>query len=361
VSDVFDRAPAKAGALEALAGLRPSPEHDERRDWTRADIAALFDLPLLDLLYEAQRVHRAHHAANEVQLSTLLSIKTGGCPEDCGYCSQSAFAKTGLKAEKMMDVDAVLAAAAEAKASGSGRFCMGAAWRNPKDRDMDALCEMVAGVREMGLETCMTLGMLSRDQADRLAAAGLDYYNHNIDTSPENYGNVITTRTWDDRLDTLEAVRASGMNVCCGGIVGMGETREDRVGFIHALATLPEHPQSVPINALVPVRGTVLGDLLADTPLGRIDDIEFVRTVAAARIAMPRSMVRLSAGRESMSESTQALCFMAGANSIFTGDKLLTTGNAGDQADAALFAKLGLRAMEAEAPRERACAQGEMI
>jgi biotin synthase len=316
-----------------------------RTDWTRDDIAALFDRPLLDLLYEAQRIHRAYHPANQVQLSTLLSIKTGGCPEDCGYCSQSAFAKTGLKADKLMDTESVLAAAAEAKANGSGRFCMGAAWREPKERDMDALCTMVAGVKAMGLETCMTLGMLEPGQADRLAAAGLDYYNHNIDTSPENYGNVITTRTFQDRLDTLAAVRASGMAVCCGGIVGMGETRDDRVGFIHALATLPEHPESVPINALVPVRGTVLGDMLADTPLAKIDDIEFVRTVAAARIAMPRSMVRLSAGRESMSEATQALCFMAGANSIFTGDKLLTTGNAGAGADAALFAKLGLEAM----------------
>lgn len=319
-------------------------------DWSRAEIAALFDLPLLDLLWQAQQTHRRHHAPNEVQLSTLLSIKTGGCPEDCGYCSQSAHAKTGLKAEKLMDVDAVLAAAADAKAAGSGRFCMGAAWREPKDRDLDALCDMVAGVKAMGLETCMTLGMLSQSQADRLAAAGLDYYNHNLDTSPEHYGAVITTRTWQDRLDTLEAVRASGMAVCCGGIVGMGETREDRVGFLHALATLPAHPESVPINALVPIRGTVLGDMLADTPLAKIDDIEFVRTVAVARIAMPRSMVRLSAGRESMSEAAQALCFLAGANSIFTGDKLLTTGNAGAGADAALFAKLGLRAMTAEEP-----------
>jgi biotin synthase len=355
-------APAKAGAVDAdVTELRPSPEHAVRGNWTRAEIAALFDLPLLDLLSEAQTVHRAHHPANEVQLSTLLSIKTGGCPEDCGYCSQSAFAKSGLKAEKLMDVDAVLASAAEAKANGSGRFCMGAAWRNPKDRDMDALCDMVAGVKAMGLETCMTLGMLSQDQADRLAGAGLDYYNHNIDTSPENYGNVITTRTWQDRIDTLDAVRSSGMSVCCGGIVGMGESREDRVGFIHALATLPEHPESVPINALVPVRGTVLGDMLADVPGARIDDIEFVRTVAVARITMPRSMVRLSAGRESMSESTQALCFMAGANSIFTGDKLLTTGNAGAGADAALFAKLGLRAMEGEAPRQTARSEGETL
>ena len=242
-----------------------------------------------------------------------------------------------------MDVESVLAAAAEARAAGSGRFCMGAAWREPKDRDLDALCSMVAGVKAMGLETCMTLGMLSQGQADRLAGAGLDYYNHNLDTSPEHYGAVISTRTWQDRLDTLERVRASGMAVCCGGIVGMGESREDRVGFLHALATLPAHPESVPINALVPVKGTVLGDMLAGTPLARIDDIEFVRTVAAARIAMPMSMVRLSAGRESMSESTQALCFLAGANSIFTGDRLLTTGNAGSDADAALFAKLGWR------------------
>jgi biotin synthase len=316
-----------------------------RTDWTRDEIRHLFDRPFLDLLFDAQSVHRAFHPANEVQLSTLLSIKTGGCPEDCGYCSQSAFAKTGLKAEKLMDADAVLAAAAEAKAAGSGRFCMGAAWREPKERDMDALCNLVSGVKAMGLETCMTLGMLTRDQADRFADAGLDYYNHNIDTSPENYGNVITTRTFGERLDTLENVRAAGMSVCCGGIVGMGETREDRIGFLHALATLPAHPESVPINALVPVKGTVLGDMLAGTPLAKIDDIEFVRTVAVARITMPRSMVRLSAGRESMSEATQALCFVAGANSIFTGDKLLTTGNAGAGADAALFAKLGLVAM----------------
>ena len=327
---------------------------NERTDWTREEIRALFDLPLMDLLFQAQTVHRRYHASNEVQLSTLLSIKTGGCPEDCGYCSQSAFARSGLKAEKLMDVDAVLSAAAEAKVSGSGRFCMGAAWREPKERDMDALCTMVSGVKAMGLETCMTLGMLTQDQADRLAGAGLDYYNHNIDTSPEHYADVITTRTFQERLDTLSHVRASGMAVCCGGIVGMGETREDRVGFLHALATLPAHPESVPINALVPVRGTVLGDMLADTPLARIDDIEFVRTVAVARILMPRSMVRLSAGRESMSEATQALCFLAGANSIFTGDKLLTTGNAGAGADARLFEKLGLVAMTSEEPARAA-------
>ncbi|HEY6917397.1 MAG TPA: biotin synthase BioB [Allosphingosinicella sp.] len=320
-------------------------ERGVRLDWTREEIAALFDRPFLDLLYEAQSVHRAYHPANEVQLSTLLSIKTGGCPEDCGYCSQSASAKSGLKAEKLMDVRAVLQAAAEAKDNGSGRFCMGAAWRNPKDRDMPAIVEMVKGVRAMGLETCMTLGMLTPAQARMLADAGLDYYNHNIDTSPENYANIISTRTFEDRIETLENVRSAGINVCSGGIVGMGETREDRVGFIHALATLPEHPGSVPINALVPVKGTVLGDMLADTPLAKIDDIEFVRTVAVARITMPRSMVRLSAGRESMSEATQALCFMAGANSIFTGDKLLTTGNAGGDADMAMFGKMGLRSM----------------
>jgi biotin synthase len=321
-----------------------------RTDWSREEIAALFDLPFLDLLFEAQSVHRQHHAPNEVQLSTLLSIKTGGCPEDCGYCSQSAFAKSGLKAEKLMNVTSVLAAAAEAKAAGSGRFCMGAAWREPKDRDMDSLCAMVAGVKAMGLETCMTLGMLSREQAGRLADAGLDYYNHNLDTSPEHYGEIVTTRTYQERLDTLENVRASGMAVCCGGIVGMGETREDRVGFLHALATLPAHPESVPINALVPVRGTARGDSLIDGKHKKIDDIEFVRTVAVARILMPRSIVRLSAGRESMSESTQALCFLAGANSIFTGDKLLTTGNAGATADAILFNKLGLAAMTSEEP-----------
>ncbi len=328
-----------------------------RTDWTRAEIAALFDLPFGELMYRAQTVHRAHHAPDEVQLCTLLSIKTGGCPEDCGYCSQSVRADAGLKAGKLMQVEDVLAAARAAKAAGSQRFCMGAAWRNPKDRDMPAVAAMVAGVRAMGLETCMTLGMLTPDQAAQLKAAGLDYYNHNIDTSPENYANVISTRTFDDRLETLENVRQAGINVCCGGIVGMGEDAEDRVGFIHALATLPRHPESVPVNALVPVRGTVLGDMLADTPLARIDDIAFVRTVAVARITMPRSMVRLSAGRESMSDAAQALCFMAGANSIFTGDKLLTTGNAGDDADAALFARLGLLPMQGEEPERMEAAE----
>ena len=317
-----------------------------RTDWTREEISALFDMPFMDLVYEAQSLHRAHHPRNEVQLSTLLSIKTGGCPEDCGYCNQSVHAETELKATKLMDVRAVLQSAAQAKDQGSGRFCMGAAWRNPKDRDMPALIEMVKGVRSMGLETCMTLGMLTPKQADMLADAGLDYYNHNIDTSPEKYADVITTRSFQDRLDTLDAVRSAGINVCCGGIVGMGETREDRVGFILALATMP-HPESVPINALVPVKGTVLGDMLEGTPLAKIDEIEFVRTVAVARIAMPQSMVRLSAGRESMSEACQALCFMAGANSIFTGDKLLTTPTAGDDKDSQLLGKLGISPMQA--------------
>ena len=336
-----------------LAGPWPAfAEH--RNDWTREEIAELFDLPFDELMWEAQGVHRRHHAHGEVQLCTLLSIKTGGCAEDCGYCSQSKSADRGLKATKLMDVRAVLQAAAQAKDSGSKRFCMGAAWRNPKERDMPAIVEMVEGVRQMGMETCMTLGMLTKDQAQTLAVAGLDYYNHNIDTSPENYENIISTRTFQDRLDTLEEVRNAGINVCSGGIVGLGETRSDRIGFIHALATLERHPESVPVNALVPVKGTVLGDMLADTPLAKIDDIEFVRTIAVARITMSKSMVRLSAGRESMSEATQALCFMAGANSIFTGDKLLTTGNRGDNADAALFAKLGLRPMDSEEPMRKA-------
>ncbi len=325
-----------------------------RTDWTREEIAVLFDLPFDELVFQAATVHRAHHAAGQIQLCTLLSIKTGGCPEDCGYCSQSVKADSGVEATKLMEVQAVLQKAAQAADAGSRRFCMGAAWGNPKDRDMPAIVEIVKGVRAMGMETCMTLGMLSPKQADMLAEAGLDYYNHNIDTSPERYNDIITTRTMEDRLDTLAEVRRAGINVCSGGIVGMGETRADRVGFIHTLATLPQHPESVPVNALVPVKGTVLGDMLADTPLAKIDDIEFVRTIAVARITMPMSMVRLSAGRESMSEATQALCFMAGANSIFTGDKLLTAANAGDDKDAAMLAKLGLVPMETEEPL-RAC------
>ena len=330
------------------------PRTEPRTDWTRDEIAALFDLPFTELLFRAAETHRAHHAPDQVQLCTLLSIKTGGCQEDCGYCSQSVHADAGVKATKLMDVREVLQSAARAKDAGSQRFCMGAAWRNPKQRDMTAIVEIVQGVSALGMETCMTLGMLTPGQAAQLAKAGLDYYNHNIDTSPERYGEVITTRTLDDRLDTLGHVRQAGINVCSGGIVGMGETRADRVGFIHTLATLPRHPESVPVNALVPVKGTVLGNMLADTPLAKIDDIEFVRTVAVARITMPMSMVRLSAGRESMSEAVQALCFMAGANSIFTGDTLLTAPNAGDDADAAMLARLGLTPMSAAEPMREA-------
>ena len=329
-----------------------------RTDWTRDEITDLFDLPFTELLFRAASVHRENHPPEQVQLCTLLSIKTGGCPEDCGYCSQSVKADSGVEATKLMDVRAVLQTAAQAKDAGSQRFCMGAAWRNPKDRDMPAIVEIVKGVRAMGLETCMTLGMLTPKQADMLKEAGLDYYNHNVDTGPEYYERVISTRNYQDRLDTLQYVRDAGINVCSGGIVGMGETREDRVGFVHTLATLERHPESVPVNALVPVKGTVLGDMLADTPLAKIDDIEFVRTVAVARICMPMSMVRLSAGRESMSEATQALCFLAGANSIFTGDKLLTAPNAGDDSDGALFAKLGLTPLMQEEPA-RACKTAE--
>ncbi|MBX7495839.1 biotin synthase BioB [Qipengyuania sp. 6B39] len=329
-----------------------------RTDWTREEIAGLFDLPFTELLFQAATVHREFHPPEQIQLCTLLSIKTGGCPEDCGYCSQSVKADSGVEATKLMEVQSVLQRAAQAKDAGSQRFCMGAAWRNPKDRDMPAIVEIVKGVRAMGLETCMTLGMLTPKQADMLKEAGLDYYNHNVDTGPEYYERVISTRNYQDRLDTLQNVRDAGINVCSGGIVGMGETRDDRVGFVHTLATLERHPESVPVNALVPVKGTVLGDMLADTPLAKIDDIEFVRTVAVARICMPMSMVRLSAGRESMSEATQALCFLAGANSIFTGDKLLTAPNAGDDSDAALFAKLGLTALAQEEPM-RACKVAE--
>jgi biotin synthase len=307
-----------------------------RSDWTREEIAELFALPFADLLFRAQAAHRAHFDPTQVQISQLLSIKTGGCPEDCGYCSQSAKYDTGLKASKLMDVDAVLADARAAKATGVSRFCMGAAWRNPKDKDLDTVCAMVEGVKALGMETCVTLGMLTGDQALRLKQSGLDYYNHNLDTSPEYYRHIITTRTYQDRLDTLEHVRDAGINVCCGGIVGMGESAEDRVGLIHALATLPVHPESVPINALVGIEGT------PQAKARPLDAIDFVRTIAVARITMPRSMVRLSAGREEMSEETQALCFLAGANSIFYGPRLLTTPNPVADSDRALFAKLGL-------------------
>jgi biotin synthase len=307
-----------------------------RSDWTREEIAALFALPFPELLFRAQSIHRTHFDPTEVQISTLLSIKTGGCPEDCGYCTQSVHNETGLKATKLMAAEAVLADAARAKAAGASRFCMGAAWRSPKDRDLDQVCAMVEGVKALGMETCVTLGMLTGPQAARLKAAGLDYYNHNLDTSPEYYRHVITTRTYQDRLDTLEHVRDAGIKVCCGGIVGMGESVADRAGLIHALASLPVHPQSVPINALV---GT--GTRTADAA-PQLSGLDFVRTIAVARITMPKSIVRLSAGRQEMSDETQALCFLAGANSIFYGEKLLTTANPAENRDRDLFARLGL-------------------
>jgi biotin synthase len=314
----------------------PGPLGAIRHDWTRAEVRALFALPFPDLMFEAQRIHRMHFDPRAVQISTLLSIKTGGCPEDCAYCPQSVHYDTGVAAARLMDLEAVLAEARAAKAAGASRFCMGAAWRSPKDRDVEAVCAMVAAVKTLGLETCATLGMLTMSQARRLKAAGLDYYNHNIDTSPEYYGRIITTRTYQDRLDTLNHVRAAGIHVCCGGIVGMGEGLEDRVGMIATLASLPAHPESVPVNMLVRVDGTPLATHEA------LDPIAFVRTIAVARIAMPASVVRLSAGREDMSEETQALCFLAGANSIFYGPKLLTTPNPEPDRDRRLFEKLGI-------------------
>jgi biotin synthase len=315
---------------------------DIRHDWSVAQVEALFAMPFNDLIFRAQTIHRAHFPANQVQLSTLLSIKTGGCPEDCAYCPQAARYDTGVEAQKLMAVEAVVAEAKRARDSGASRYCMGAAWREPKDRDLDAICDMVQGVKALGMETCMTLGMLTGAQAQRLKDAGLDYYNHNIDTSPEYYGEIITTRTYQERLDTLAHVRDAGMKVCCGGIVGMGESAQDRAGMLATLANLPEHPESVPINMLVQVHGTPLDGT------GKLDPLEFVRTIAAARIMMPKSMVRLSAGREEMSDELQALCFLAGANSIFCGPKLLTTPNPGRDHDRDLFDRLGLLPMPLE-------------
>jgi len=326
-------------SLAQDTSTRP-PLNLPRHDWTREEVRGLFALPFPELMFLAARIHRQNFDPSEVQISTLLSIKTGGCPEDCAYCPQSAKYSTGVKAEKLMDLGAVLAEARAAKVDGASRFCMGAAWRSPKDRDLDRVCEMVQGVKALGMETCATLGMLTADQARRLKQCGLDYYNHNLDTSPEFYEEIITTRIYQDRLDTLEHVRAAGIHVCCGGIVGMGETLEDRVGMITMLANLPVHPESVPINMLVRVEGTPLAGARA------LDPLDFVRTIAVARITMPTSMVRLSAGREDMSEETQALCFLAGANSIFYGPKLLTTSNPGRERDMALLDRLGLRAME---------------
>lgn len=321
----------------AVSAAEPAPQDDLRHDWSREEILALFDEPFNDLLFQAQTVHRRHFDPNEVQVSTLLSIKTGGCPEDCAYCPQSGRYETGLERERLLPLDAVVEAARAAKAKGATRFCMGAAWRAPKDRDIEQVAEMVAQVKSLGLETCMTLGMLTAEQARKLRQAGLDYYNHNLDTSPEYYPQIISTRTYEDRLRTLEHVREAGMAVCCGGIVGMGEDREDRAGLLQQLANLPKHPESVPINLLVQVEGTPLHGREA------LDPIEFVRTVAVARILMPASRVRLSAGRSDMSDEMQALCFLAGANSVFYGEKLLTTDNPEADADRRLFERLGLK------------------
>ena len=314
-----------------------------RHDWQRPEVRLLFELPFHELAYRAQQVHRQYWDAGELQASTLLSIKTGACPEDCAYCPQSVRYNTGLEPEPLMAEEEVLSAAHRARDQGATRFCMGAAWRSPKDRDLPALTAMVRGVKELGMETCMTLGMLSAEQAQALARAGLDYYNHNLDTSPEFYGEIISTRSYQHRLDTLAHVREAGVKVCCGGILGMGESREDRIGLLLELARLPQHPESVPINRLVPAPGTPLGD---EPP---IDELEFVRSLAVARIMMPRSWVRLSAGRETMSPALQALAFLVGANSIFYGEKLLTTGNPERDADRALLESLGLRLVEQSA------------
>ena len=310
-----------------------------RHDWTLAEVEALFELPFTELVFRAAEVHRHWFDPAEVQLSQLLSIKTGGCPENCGYCSQSQHFETGVGASKLMELEAVLAQAAAAKAGGAQRFCMGAAWRDLRDRDTPRVAAMIAGVKAMGLETCATLGMLAPHQAVALKDAGLDYYNHNLDTGPDYYDQVVTTRTYQDRLDTLTAVRDAGIFVCCGGIVGMGETRRDRAGLLHQLATLPAHPESLPINDLMPIKGTPLGGS------DKVGGLEFVRMIAAARIVCPKAVVRLSAGREHMSRELQALCFLAGANSIFVGARLLTTANPERGDDEALMAELGLRPM----------------
>lgn len=311
-----------------------------RHNWCREEIECLFDQPLNDLLFEAQSVHRQYHDPNAVQISTLLSIKTGACPEDCKYCSQSGHYNTGLEKEKLLEIERVVQEAREAREKGAGRFCMGAAWRSPQEKDMPYVLEMVRQVKALGMETCMTLGMLDSRQAEQLAEAGLDYYNHNLDTSEDYYKHIITTRTYQDRLDTLQNVREAGMKVCCGGILGLGETRQDRVGLLMQLANLPYHPESVPINMLIKIPGTPLAEEEA------VDPLEFVRTVAVARIIMPKSMVRLSAGREGMSDEMQAMCFFAGANSLFYGEKLLTAGNPEASHDMQLFKRLGLRPMQ---------------
>jgi biotin synthase len=325
--------------LELTTGATSTTAQAALPAWTSETAWSLYQLPFNDLLFKAQSIHRQHFNPNRVQLSKLLNIKTGGCAEDCGYCSQSSHHSTGLSASKLMEVEKVVAEARKAKEGGATRYCMGAAWRNPKPRDMDAIVEMVSAVKELGLETCMTLGMLDREQSDRLSAAGLNYYNHNIDTSERYYPKVISTRTFSDRLDTLENVRQSGMKVCCGGILGMGEEEVDRVEMLVTLANLAEAPESVPINMLIPIAGTPLADAAPIAP------IEFVRIIALARVMMPKSFVRLSAGRSAMSDEMQALCFFAGANSIFVGDTLLTAGNPENEADRKLFDRLGLQAL----------------
>jgi biotin synthase len=325
-------------AAESLASLPFEQASQLRTDWSEVEARALYNLPLPDLLFQAQSVHRQHFDPGVIEAATLLSIKTGGCPEDCGYCSQSARYETGVKATRLMEVEAVLTEARRAKADGATRFCMGAAWRSPKDRNLDTVCAMIEGVKALGLETCATLGMLAPRQVERLREAGLDYYNHNVDTSRAFYPEIITTRTMDDRLETLAHVRAGGIKVCCGGIVGMGETVDDRISMLLMLATLDEHPQSVPLNMWNPVEGTPVMDKAEPA-----DGIAFVRLIALARILMPKSVVRLSAGRHAMSDELQALCFLAGANSIFLGDRLLTTGNPSRDKDAALLEKLGMR------------------
>ena len=307
-----------------------------RHNWTKSEISTLFDKPFNDLLFQAQSIHREHFEPNNVQVSTLLSIKTGACPEDCGYCSQSARNDTSLEKERLLPLEEVVKQAEQAKDAGATRFCMGAAWRNPTDKNLDKVIDMIIAVKDLGLESCVTLGMLTEDQSKKLKEAGLDYYNHNLDTSPEYYPDIITTRTYQDRLDTLEYVRNSGINVCSGGIIGMGETSLDRISLLQQLANLPQHPESVPMNMLVQVEGTPLHGV------DKLDPLEFVRNIAAARIMMPKSVVRLSAGRSEMSDETQALCFLAGANSIFYGDQLLTTENPDENHDKQLFEKLGI-------------------
>jgi biotin synthase len=346
--------PRMSAPAEHLSAASPAARPSlERHDWRIEEVEALFELPFMDLVLRAQQTHRAHHAPNRVQMSTLLSIKTGGCPEDCAYCPQSVHYDTGVGREDLLPVEKVVEAARCAKDAGATRFCMGAAFRSPKKKDIERIAEMIRAVKALGLQTCATLGMLTREQAEALKDSGLDYYNHNVDTSEEYYARIISTRTYQHRLDTLAAVREAGLKVCSGGIVGMGETRRDRAAMLATLANLPEHPNSVPINQLVRVKGTPLAQ--GENAAADVDGFEFVRTIAVARILMPRAQVRLSAGREAMSDELQALCFLAGANSIFYGEKLLTTGNPDVARDQALLARLGIEAETQEQTDARGC------